>query len=79
MTRATQEERGVVREVIERGGEHRLDEILAIVRRTGALQATREAAQAEAEAARQALAVLPPSRAREALLELSIRAVHRSS
>lgn len=79
MTRATQEERGVVREVIERGGEHRLDEILAIVRRTGALQATREAAQAEAEAARQALAVLPPSRAREALLELSVRAVHRSS
>ena len=79
MTRATQEERGVVREVIERGGEHRLDEILAIVRRTGALQATREAAQGEAEAARQALAVLPPSRAREALLELSVRAVHRSS
>ncbi len=79
MTRATHEERGVVREVIERGGEHRLDEILAIVRRTGALQATREAAQAEAEAARQALAVLPPSRAREALLELSVRAVHRSS
>jgi octaprenyl-diphosphate synthase len=79
MTRATQEERGVVREAIERGGEHQLDEILAIVRRTGALQATREAAQAEAEAARQALAVLPPSRAREALLELSVRAVQRSS
>ncbi len=79
MARATHDERGLVREVIELGGEHRLEEILSIVRRTGALQATLEAAQAEAEAARQALAMLPPSSAREALLELSVRAVHRSS
>ena len=79
MARATHDERGMDREVIEQGGEHRLEEILSIVRRTGALQATLEAAQAEAEAARQALAMLPPSSAREALLELSVRAVHRSS
>ncbi len=78
MARATHEERLLVREAIELGGEHRLDEILAIVRRTGALQATREAAQAEAETARQALTLLPPSRAREDLLGLAFNAVHRS-
>jgi octaprenyl-diphosphate synthase len=79
MARATPRERETLREAIELGGEHRLDEILAIVRRTGALQGTRDAAQAEADSARQALAKLPPSRAREALLELSVRAVNRSS
>jgi octaprenyl-diphosphate synthase len=79
MARATPVERATLREAIERGGEHRLEEILAIVRRTGALQGTREAALAEADAARSALAKLPPSRAREALLELLVRAVNRSS
>jgi octaprenyl-diphosphate synthase len=49
------------------------------VRRTGALEATREAALREAEVARTALASLPPSGAREALLELCVRSVHRSS
>ncbi len=79
MARATPVEREALREAIELGGEHRLEEILAIVRRTGALQGTREAAQAEANAARLALAKLAPSRAREALLELLVRAVNRSS
>ncbi len=79
MARATPGERDTLREAIELGGEHRLEEILAIVRRTGALQGTREAAQAEADSARLALAKLPPSRAREALLDLLVRAVNRSS
>ena len=38
-----------------------------------------EAAEAEAAEARRCLAALPPSEAREALLELCFRAVHRSS
>ena len=42
-----------------------------IVRRTGALDATRDAARAEADKARAALDVLPQSAYREALLELS--------
>jgi octaprenyl-diphosphate synthase len=79
MERATPQERACVREAIEFGGEDRLEEILAIVRRTGALEATRQAAQAEADEARRLLELLPPSRAREALLELSVRAVNRSS
>ncbi len=79
MERGTAEERTLIREAIEQGEVQKLPQVLAAVRRTGALQATREAAQREAEAARTALASLPPSGAREALLELCVRSVHRSS
>ncbi|MBX3599777.1 MAG: polyprenyl synthetase family protein [Rubrivivax sp.] len=79
MERGSAEERALIREAIERGEVQRLPQVLAAVRRTGALQATREAALREAEAARAALAPLPPSAAREALLELCVRSVHRSS
>ena len=78
MERGTDAERGLIRRAIEQGEQQRLPDILAIVRRTGALQATREAAEAEADKARAMLQVLPPSRAREALLELCVRSVHRS-
>ena len=79
MARASAEERLLVREAIEQGGDTRLEEILSIVQRTGALDATRQAAEAEAAEARRVLQALPPSRAREALLEFSVRAVQRSS
>jgi octaprenyl-diphosphate synthase len=79
MERATPPERQLLRQAIEQGEVPRLPEILAIVRRTGALEGTREAARRESELARAALAALPESRARNALLDLSIRAVQRSS
>ncbi len=79
MERATDDERLLIRHAIEEGELHRLAEILAIVRRTGALDATRAAAEAEAAKAREALAAVPPSRARDALLELCSRSIHRSS
>ncbi|MFO1339711.1 MAG: octaprenyl diphosphate synthase [Burkholderiaceae bacterium] len=79
MERGTPEERDMIRHAIEHGEVERLPEIVAIVRRTGALQATREAARIEADAAREHLRVLPASKAREALLELSARSVERSS
>jgi len=79
MERASETDRGVVRRAIEHGEVERLPEILAIVRRTGALDATREAAEREAGRARALLDALPPSRARQALLELCVRSVHRSS
>jgi octaprenyl-diphosphate synthase len=79
MARGTAAEKDLIRHAIVEGEVQKLPEILAIVRRTGALDATREAAQAEADKARQTLEALPPSRAREALLELSARSVHRSS
>ncbi|MDE2095482.1 MAG: polyprenyl synthetase family protein, partial [Burkholderiales bacterium] len=79
MERGTRAERELIRHVIEHGEVARLPEIVAIVRHTGAIAATREAARAEAIKAGQALGVMAPSQFREALLELSIRSVERSS
>ena len=79
MERATEPDRALIRHAIEHGELQKLPDILAIVRRTGALDATRAAAQAEADKARAVLAHLPPSRAREALLDLCARSIHRSS
>ncbi len=79
MSRCSEVERQLMRHAVEHGEPDRLDEILTIVRRTGALQATHEAARAEADKARDALSALPASAAREALLELCARSVERSS
>jgi octaprenyl-diphosphate synthase len=79
MERGSPEEQQLIRHAIEHGEVERLPEIVEIVRRTGALQATRDAARTEAQRARERLFVLPPSRAREALLEFSARSVERSS
>lgn len=78
MERGSASERGLIRHAIEQGEVQRLPEIVAVVRRTGALEATRAMAQLEADQARDCLRVLPGSAARDALLELSIRSVHRS-
>jgi octaprenyl-diphosphate synthase len=79
MERAEPAERDLIRHAIEQGEVQGLPQILTIVRRTGALAATRAAAQGEAERARQALELLPPSRAHSALLDLCLRSVNRSS
>ena len=78
MERATEAERGLIRHAIEHGELQKLEEVLAIVRRTGALDATRAAAQAESDKASAQLTRLPPSRARDALLNLCSRSVYRS-
>ena len=79
MARGTEQDRLLIRHAIETGEVARLAEIVSIVRRTGALEATRDAARAEADNARRSLDVLPASPARDALLELSVRSVERSS
>ena len=79
MARASAAERTLIRQAIKHGEVARLADIVDIVRRTGALEATREAARAEADNARASLARLPASAAREALLELCVRSVERSS
>jgi octaprenyl-diphosphate synthase len=79
MERAEASERDLIRHAIEHGEVARLHDIVEIVRRTGALETTRDAARAEAQKARSCLDVLPPSGAREALLELCVRSVDRSS
>jgi octaprenyl-diphosphate synthase len=79
MARGSAEERELLRQAIERGEVAKLAEIVTIVRKTGAITATREAARAEAERARRCLQALPASGAKDALLELCVRSVDRSS
>ena len=79
LARGNDHERSVVRHAIEHGEVARLDEVVAIVRSTGALDAARQLARDEAELARERLSVLPASPEREALLDLCARSVDRSS
>ena len=79
MERGTVAERNLIRHAIEHGEIARLPEIVEIVRHTGAIVATREAARAEADKAEEALSVLAPSTFRDALLELCFRSLDRSS
>ena len=79
MSHGTPEEAAIIRHAIEHGEVERLPEIIAIVRRTGAIEATRAFARHEAEAAREKISMLPDSEERKALLELCVRSVERSS
>ena len=79
MERGTAPDRDLIRHAIEHGEVTRLPEIVEIVRRTGAIDATRLAARGEGDKARDALGVLPASAFRDALLELVLRSVDRSS
>jgi octaprenyl-diphosphate synthase len=79
MAHGTPEESALIRHAIEQGEVERLGEIVQIVRRTGAIDATREAARREADLARAQLAALPDSEAKTLLLELCTRSVERSS
>jgi octaprenyl-diphosphate synthase len=78
MERAGDADRQLVRHAIEHGEVERLADIVSIVRATGALDATRDAARAEADKASQCLARLPQGPYRAALLELLVRSVDRS-
>jgi octaprenyl-diphosphate synthase len=79
MERGSAAERQLIRQAIEGGEAQRLTEVVDVVRRTGALEATRDAARQEAELARRCIEPMRPSAARDALLELCVRSVYRSS
>jgi octaprenyl-diphosphate synthase len=79
MQAGTEEQRQMIRHAIEHGEVERLDEIVAIVRSTGAIEATRKAAQDEARKAQDYISSLPPSQFKEALLYLCVQAVERTS
>ncbi|ALT79891.1 octaprenyl diphosphate synthase [Paucibacter sp. KCTC 42545] len=78
MERCNAEQRQLLRHAIEHGEQEKLAEIVAIVSETGALEATREAARAEAKLARDCLNLLPDSKWRKSLLEFAARSVERS-
>ncbi len=79
MQRAAEPDRALIRHAIQHGEVDKLPQIIELVRRTGALDATRQAAQLEADKARTALAALPESRAKRALIDLAAGSVHRSN
>jgi octaprenyl-diphosphate synthase len=71
MQRGTQQDRDTLRLAIETGGTDKMAEIVAIVQRTGALDATRNCAAAEAQRAMDALGNLPENDYRAALMSLA--------
>lgn len=78
IAQGTVEEAALVRRAVETGGLSELDGVLAAIHRTGALDYTRSQAEAEAEAARKAISLLPPSLYRDSLIQLSMFAVTRT-
>jgi len=79
MERGSAEQRDLLRHAIEHGELDKLQDIVDIVRSTGALESTREAARIEAQHASNSLKLLPRNQWTESLLEFAIRSVERSS
>jgi octaprenyl-diphosphate synthase len=79
MQRGTAAERGLIQEAIENGSVDGLNEIADIVRKTGALDATRSAALSEAERALSSLAYIPDGIYKNALHDLASQMLVRRS
>ncbi len=79
MKAAPEAEANVIRQAIRGGGLEQLDEILAIVQRSGALDYTRERAAQESREAIAALAPVPDSIYKTALIQLAQLALHRDN
>ncbi|HET6784209.1 MAG TPA: polyprenyl synthetase family protein [Pseudoxanthomonas sp.] len=77
MRRGSPGQAEVIRHAVETGTLSRLDEVVAIVRETGALDAAREAAAAEAQRAMDAAAQLPANEYTQALLQLAAQLLQR--
>lgn len=75
----TPDQAELVRQAIRQGGLERLDEVLAIVRETGALDYTRGRAEEMASRALAQLDALPPSRYRDSMARLARLAVDRQA
>ena len=78
MARGSLAQRELIRHAIQHGEVERLAEVVEIIRATGALDATRDAAHSEIERAKRCLDALPNSDHREALLHLCAQSLHRS-
>jgi octaprenyl-diphosphate synthase len=77
MQRGTPEQRDLIRAAIEAGDATQLPKIVAIVRQTGALEATRAAAAAEAQRAIDALRGFPVNPHATGLLQLAAQLLER--
>ncbi len=77
MQQGTAEQTGIIREAIETGSADRLQEVVRIVRDTGAFELTRAAAASEAQRAIDALGVLPVNPYRSAMQALAAQLLER--
>jgi octaprenyl-diphosphate synthase len=77
MRRGTKDQGALIRHAIETGGASELEAIVAIVRGTGALEVTREAAATEAARAIEAAKLLPVNAYSEGLLQLAAQLLSR--
>lgn len=75
----TEAQNALIRQAIEHGDVAHLDEILNIIRQTGALDMARQSAMAEAQRAIDAAQQLPANQYREALLQLAAGLQERRS
>jgi len=79
LPRCTTDEAALIRRAIEHGNTDALEDIVAIVRRSGGLQAARASAMAEAQRAMDAARALPANRYTEALVQLAAVLLERRS
>ena len=79
MENGSESDRQLIRKAIEDGGRDKLDDIQAVIESTGALQYTAARAQEAADAAIEALAGIPDSVHKQALISLAEFAVKRRS
>ena len=79
MQNGTPADRRLIREAIEQEGSHELDEIQAVIESTGALQYTADRAREAADKAIGALAAIPDSHHKDAMIAIADFAVKRRS
>ncbi|CAM3506401.1 octaprenyl diphosphate synthase [Halomonas lysinitropha] len=79
MAAGSAEQRGLIRQAIRKGGLDHLDEVLAIVHDTGALDYTRARAEEMADKALAQLDALPESPFRDSMAQLARTAVDRQT
>ena len=79
MKMGSAEQAAALRAAVLHGETEHLQDIVQIVRNSGALDATREAARKETQWAAECLSCLPDNEWTKALLKFAIRSVGRSS
>ncbi len=72
------EESQIIREAIEQGQRDKIDDIIQIIKKTGAIEYTAQAARNEVEQAKQCLSILDDSEYKTALISLADFSVNRS-
>ncbi len=77
MQRASESEKELIKSAIENGDESKLAEIVKVVRATGALDATRDAAAVQAKRAIDAISVLPDNSYTKGLIQLAAQLLER--